>query len=94
MAVASIFTWIAGVAPRAQIALEARRNRDDEHEPALIHHVQNLAGVDVLGELEARRIERVEQLLGQRRLVLVHERDRGVVDLARSSGRLDLDGQR
>ena len=81
------------VAAGAEVALEAGRNHDDEHEPAPVHLVLDLDRSDQLGKLETRRIEGVEQLLGQRRPVLVDEGDRGVVHLARGPRRLDVDGQ-
>jgi len=80
-----------GVASGAQIAFEARREGNDEHVLPPVHRVLHGVRGDLPGILEARRIEGVEQFLGERRLVLVHERDRGVVDLARGPGGLDLD---
>ena len=83
------------VAAGAQVVLEARRDHDDEHQPPLVHLAPATSSAPMHdGELEARRIEGVEELLRQRRAVLVHERDRRVVDLARGPGRLDVDRQR
>ena len=41
-----MFTWIVGIAARAQVVLEARRNHDDEHQLAPVHRVLHLVGGD------------------------------------------------
>jgi len=76
------------MAPGLKITLEPGRDRNDEHEPTLVHRVPDFAGLDQLGVLEARRIEGFEHLFGQGRLVLIGERDRGIVDLVGGAGRL------
>ncbi len=80
-----------GMAPRAQVGFESRRDDDDEHEPALVHRGFDLGDGDQLRQLEARRIEGVHQFLGQGRAILVDKGDRGVVDFARSARCLNVD---
>ena len=80
-----------GSAPRAKIVLEVEWNHDDEHEPALVHGVFDLVGADLHGSRETRRIEDVEELPGQGRVVLVDEGDRCVGDLRSGARGLDID---
>src|SRR5262249_40416332 len=94
MAVASMFTWTDGLRP-------ARRSRSKRGgvTTANMKRPWSMVGWTSLaamysGDWKGGGGEGVEQLLGQRRLILVHERDRGVLDLARRAGRLDLDRQR
>ena len=76
---------------RAQIGFEPRRNGDDEHEPALVHRGLDLGSGNQLRRLEARRIEGVDELLGQGGAVFIDKGDRRVVDLARRARRLRVD---
>ena len=77
-----------------KVELEPGRNGDDEHELTAVHGGGGVSGRDDLGVLEAGWVERGDQLLGELGLVLVDEREAGVVDLGLDAAGLRDDRQR
>ena len=83
-----------GLRPARRSASYARRDDDDKHIRPIIHQAVDLRGPDRSRVLESRGIERLDQPLRQRGLVLVDEGDRRVVDFRRRSLRLGINGKR
>src|SRR5271169_2578737 len=84
----------AGPAPRENVALEGRRNVDDERVGALVHQRDDVSLGDRPHRLEQGRQERMCDPARQFGMVLVDDGDRGVVQFLRIAPRLHDYGQR
>ena len=78
-------------AARAHVALEIRRNIDDEGEAARIHEPVDVALLDVHRLLEVGRQKAAHDLPRKGGTVLVHDRDRRIADLLAVALRLRHD---
>jgi len=75
-----------------EVALVVGRDVDDEGVAAPVHARVHGVQADPLRRLEARRLQGVDEALGEGRLILVHHRHRGVVQLHRHGAAGGVDG--
>ena len=87
-------TCSAGLRPAAHVALEMRRDVDDEGVPPGVHQPVDVALGDRLRRLEIGRQECVRDAARQLGMVLVDDGDRRIVQLLRVALRLRDDGER
>ncbi len=83
-----------GLASRQHIALEIRRNIDHEGEFSGVHRGNDVSLGDQLRRLVQRRKEGMGDAAGKLGVILIDDRNRGIVQFLRIAPRLQGDGQR